>query len=45
MALTPAGLESRAAQATFEEVVVEVSYFALDMAADFMTSRSEGGWL
>ena len=39
------GLESRAARATFEEVVVEVSYFALDMAADFMTSRSEGGWL
>ena len=31
MALTPAGLESRAARATFEEVVVEVSYFALDL--------------
>ena len=45
MALMPAGLESRAARAMFEEVVVEVSYFALDMAADFMTSRSEGGWL
>ena len=42
MALTSAGLESRAARATFEEVAVEVSYFALDMAADFMTSRSEG---
>ena len=41
MALTSAGLESRAARATFEEV----SYFASDMAADFMTSRSEGGWL
>ena len=37
-----AGLESRAARAKFEEVVVEVSYFALDMAVDFMTSRSEG---
>ena len=45
MALTSAGLESRAARATFKEVVVEVSYFTLDMAADFMTSRSEGGWL
>ena len=43
MALTPA--ESRAARATFEEVVVEVLYFAFDMAADYMTSRSEGGWL
>ena len=42
MALTSAGLESRAARATFKEVVVEVAYFALDMAADFMTSRSEG---
>ena len=31
MALTPTGLESRAARATFEEVVVEVSYFALDI--------------
>ena len=45
MALKSAGLESRAARTTFEEVVVEVSYFALDMAADFMTLRSEGGWL
>ena len=43
MALTSAALESRAARTTFEEVVVEVSY--LDMAADFMTSQSEGGWL
>ena len=44
MALTSAGLESRTARTTFEEVVVEVSYFALDMAVDFMTSWSEGGW-
>ena len=36
MALTSARLESKAARATFEEVAVEVSYFALDMAADFM---------
>ena len=42
MALTSAGLESRTASAMFEAVVVEVSYFALDMAVDFMTSRSEG---
>ena len=42
MALTSAGSESRTARTTFEEVVVEVSYFALDMAVDFMTSRTEG---
>ena len=30
MALKSAGLEPRAARATFEEEVVEVSYFALN---------------
>ena len=43
MALTSAGLESKTARAMFDAVVVEVSYFALDMAVE-STAMSKAKW-